>query len=104
MVMVVSVTVLYCGKIGIGLQPPLLTSTWLEVLAVKAPDGTIRTAFNTCQVCYGSGRGLYRQHFEAGSLNVNRIEDGVFRDFRNRDYQVAVGNDWFYHVKLTTLS
>ena len=35
--------------------------TRLEVLAVKAPDGTIRTAFNTCQVCYGSGRGFYKQ-------------------------------------------
>jgi hypothetical protein len=33
----------------------------LEVLAVRAPDGTIRTAFNTCQVCYASGRGYYRQ-------------------------------------------
>lgn len=31
----------------------------LEVLAVKASDGTIRTAFNTCQVCYSSGRGYY---------------------------------------------
>jgi uncharacterized membrane protein len=35
--------------------------TRLEVIAVKAPDGTIRTAFNTCQVCYGSGRGFYKQ-------------------------------------------
>jgi uncharacterized membrane protein len=33
----------------------------MEVLAVKAPDGTIRTSFNTCQVCYGSGRGYYKQ-------------------------------------------
>ncbi|MDR1950432.1 MAG: DUF2318 domain-containing protein [Spirochaetaceae bacterium] len=33
----------------------------LEVIAVKAPDGTIRTAFNTCQVCYRSGRGFYKQ-------------------------------------------
>lgn len=33
----------------------------LEVLAVKAPDGTIRTAFNTCQVCYSSGKGYYVQ-------------------------------------------
>lgn len=33
----------------------------LEVLAVKAPDGSIRTAFNTCQVCYASGRGYYKQ-------------------------------------------
>lgn len=35
--------------------------TDLEVMAVKASDGTIRTAFNTCQVCYSSGRGYYVQ-------------------------------------------
>ncbi|MBA4688995.1 MAG: DUF2318 domain-containing protein [Candidatus Galacturonibacter soehngenii] len=35
--------------------------TMLEVLAIKASDGTIRTAFNTCQVCFGSGRGYYEQ-------------------------------------------
>lgn len=35
--------------------------TYIEVLAVKASDGTIRTAFNTCQVCYSSGRGYYVQ-------------------------------------------
>ena len=33
----------------------------MEVFAVKAPDGTIRTAFNTCQVCYDSGYGYYVQ-------------------------------------------
>lgn len=33
----------------------------MEVLALKAGDGTIRTAFNTCQVCYASGRGYYVQ-------------------------------------------
>lgn len=33
----------------------------MEVLAVKASDGTIRTAFNTCQVCFNSGRGYYIQ-------------------------------------------
>jgi uncharacterized membrane protein len=33
----------------------------MEVLAVKAPDGSIRTAFNTCQVCYSSGRGYFVQ-------------------------------------------
>jgi len=33
----------------------------LEVIAVKASDGSIRTAFNTCQVCYSSGRGYYEQ-------------------------------------------
>ena len=32
-----------------------------EVLALRAPDGTIRTAFNTCQVCFDSGRGYYVQ-------------------------------------------
>lgn len=33
----------------------------MEAFAVKAPDGTIRTALNTCQVCYDSGRGYYKQ-------------------------------------------
>lgn len=41
--------------------PLEIDGTKLEVLAVKAPDGTIRTAFNTCQVCYSSGRGYYIQ-------------------------------------------
>jgi uncharacterized membrane protein len=41
--------------------PVDIEGTRVEVLAVKAPDGTIRTAFNTCQVCYGSGRGFYKQ-------------------------------------------
>lgn len=35
--------------------------TYMEVIAVKASDGTIRTAFNTCQVCYKSGKGYYKQ-------------------------------------------
>lgn len=39
--------------------------TDVEVLAVKAPDGTIRTAFNTCQVCYDSGKGYYKQSGDA---------------------------------------
>lgn len=41
--------------------PVDIEGTRLEVIAVKAPDGTIRTAFNTCQVCYASGRGYYKQ-------------------------------------------
>lgn len=41
--------------------PVEVQGTKLEVLAVKAPDGSIRTAFNTCQVCYSSGRGYYKQ-------------------------------------------
>jgi uncharacterized membrane protein len=41
--------------------PANINGTKLEVIAVKAPDGSIRTAFNTCQVCYSSGRGYYEQ-------------------------------------------
>ncbi|MDR1410377.1 MAG: DUF2318 domain-containing protein [Oscillospiraceae bacterium] len=41
--------------------PIIVAGTKMEVLAVKAPDGTIRTAFNTCEVCYDSGRGYYKQ-------------------------------------------
>ena len=33
----------------------------MEVLALKGNDGTIRTALNTCQVCYSSGKGYYVQ-------------------------------------------
>jgi uncharacterized membrane protein len=41
--------------------PIKVDGTAMEVLAVKAPDGTVRTAFNTCEVCYDSGRGYYKQ-------------------------------------------
>ncbi|MDR3090722.1 MAG: DUF2318 domain-containing protein [Clostridiales bacterium] len=41
--------------------PVEVDGTLLEIIAVTAPDGTIRTAFNTCQVCYDSGRGYYKQ-------------------------------------------
>lgn len=40
-------------------------NTDMEVIAVKAPDGSIRTALNTCQVCYDSGRGYYKQEGDA---------------------------------------
>ena len=33
----------------------------MEVIAVKASDDTIRTALNTCQVCFDSGKGYYVQ-------------------------------------------
>jgi len=36
----------------------------MEVIAVKDSKGEIRTAFNTCQVCYDSGRGYYVQDGE----------------------------------------
>jgi len=45
----------------VSFYPAQMNGISLEVLAVKMPDGTIRTAFNTCQVCFGSGRGYYIQ-------------------------------------------
>jgi len=33
----------------------------MEVMAVKTPDGRLRTAFNACQVCYKLGKGYYMQ-------------------------------------------
>lgn len=45
--------------------PAQINGTDLEIIAVKAPDGTIRTAFNTCQVCYSSGKGYYQQEGDA---------------------------------------
>jgi uncharacterized membrane protein len=41
--------------------PAIIDGTRLEVFAVRAPDGTIRTAFNTCKICYASGKGYYKQ-------------------------------------------
>lgn len=41
--------------------PYKVDNVTMEVFAVKAKDGTIRTALNTCQVCYASGRGYYIQ-------------------------------------------
>lgn len=41
--------------------PYTTDGTKMEVVALKASDGTIRTALNTCQVCFDSGRGYYKQ-------------------------------------------
>ena len=41
--------------------PYVVNGKNMEIFAVKASDGTIRTALNTCQVCYSSGRGYYKQ-------------------------------------------
>ena len=35
--------------------------TAMQVIAVKASDGTFRTAFNTCQVCQGSPYAYFEQ-------------------------------------------
>jgi uncharacterized membrane protein len=42
--------------------PVKIDDVIIEIIAVKAPDGTIRTAFNTCQVCYSSGKGYFVQN------------------------------------------
>lgn len=41
--------------------PVTVDGTRMEVTAVKASDGTIRTAFNTCQVCNGSPKAYFVQ-------------------------------------------
>lgn len=41
--------------------PIEVDGTEMEVIAVKDAEGTIRTAFNTCQICYDSGNGYYKQ-------------------------------------------
>ena len=41
--------------------PVEVDGTAMEVFAIRASDGTVRTAFNTCQSCYTSGRGYYVQ-------------------------------------------
>jgi uncharacterized membrane protein len=40
--------------------PASINGIDIEVIAVKASDGSVRTAFNTCQVCYSSGKGYYK--------------------------------------------
>ena len=41
--------------------PVEVDGTQMEVIVVKDSDGNIRTAFNTCQICYDSGNGYYKQ-------------------------------------------
>ena len=41
--------------------PVEVDGTEMEVIAGKDSQGEIRTAFNTCQVCYDSENGYYRQ-------------------------------------------
>lgn len=41
--------------------PIEVDGTSMEVIAVRDREGNIRTAFNTCQICYDSGRGYYVQ-------------------------------------------
>ena len=41
--------------------PVTVDGTRMEVVAVEAPDGTVRTVFNTCQVCNGSPKAYFEQ-------------------------------------------
>lgn len=41
--------------------PVEVDGTEMEIIAVRDSQGYIRTAFNTCQICYSSGRGYYVQ-------------------------------------------
>ena len=59
--------------------------TYIEVLAVKSSDGTIRTAFNTCQVYYASGRGYYIQQGD------DLICQNCGNRFRMNDVEVTRG-------------
>jgi uncharacterized membrane protein len=44
-----------------SIYPVQVNGEQLEVFAVKASDGSIKTAFNTCIVCYPLGNGYYSQ-------------------------------------------
>lgn len=72
-------------KAGISAKASFFPFTFngvkMEVFAVKASDGTIRTAFNTCQVCFDSGRGFYVQEGDqmvcqncGNRFKINQIE------------------------------
>lgn len=50
---------------SVSFFPVEVDGTRMEVLAVRDSEGTIRTAFNTCQICYSSGRGYYVQQGDA---------------------------------------
>ncbi|WP_242657943.1 DUF2318 domain-containing protein [Lachnoclostridium phytofermentans] len=65
--------------------PVEVDGTKLEVIAVEAPDGTIRTAFNTCQVCFSSGRGYYVQQ------NDLLICQNCGNRFKTSDVEVSRG-------------
>lgn len=61
--------------------PVEVDGTQMEVLAVLDSEGGIRTAFNTCQICYSSGRGYYVQDGDAlvcqncrNRFTVNQVE------------------------------
>lgn len=58
-----------------------IEGTPMEIIAVIDNDGNIRTAFNTCQICYSSGRGYYVQSGDklvcqncGNQFTINQVE------------------------------
>ncbi|MDR0587114.1 MAG: DUF2318 domain-containing protein [Treponema sp.] len=96
--------------------PVDIEGTRLEVLAVRAPDGSVRTAFNTCQVCYASGRGFYKQQgtvlvcqncgnrfrmsqVEVRSGGCNPIP--IFRDYKTvTDTTITISKEFLKEAKV----
>ncbi len=88
-----------------------LDGVLMEVLALRAPDGTVRTAFNTCQVCYASGRGYYvqqgdvlvcqncRNRFKASQVEI--IKGGcnpvaITADLKTEDANTITIGKWLF--------
>jgi hypothetical protein len=100
--------------------PYRLDGVLMEVLALRAPDGTVRTAFNTCQVCYRSGRGYYVQqgdvlvcqncHNRFKASQVELIKGGcnpvpITADQKREDGNtITIGKTLFEEVKPLFLS
>ena len=89
--------------------PVEVGGTAMEVIAVTAYDGTIRTAFNTCQVCNGSPYAYFEQKgtvlqcqncgnnfpmnrvgIDAGGCNPVPIFPD-FRTFESKKYKISFG-------------
>ena len=65
--------------------PVEVDGTEMEVIAGKDSKGEIRTAFNTCQVCYDSGNGYYRQ--QGGELVCQNCGNSSLIQFINNFFQ-----------------
>ncbi len=68
----------------------------MEVLAVRAPDATIRTALNTCQICYSSGRGVYTQQGDVLVCNNcgNRFKVSQVERIKGGCNPVPITGEW----------
>ncbi len=89
--------------------------TKMEVIAVKASDGTVRTAFNTCQVCYSSGRGYYKLEGDTlvcqncgNRFSADQVEQqkggcnpvGITKEYKTEDAnQITIKKDFFEQAK-----